>query len=692
MGKKLTATLEEVENLQQLLEAKIAEVQKALEDKIKKASKDAQGELQGEVKTIEGTVRTISAGVDERFEAAAARQAELQEQALQASEAVESKLDAYKLVVDKAIGLAREDLERRIAEVDTATRNLFADELETLCTRLDQELTELRESSTARVRRAEGEAAEALQKRGDELDAALQAARQEARAAEAEVAGAAAERLSEAVEIQQADNLKLDRAIKKNQNDAWERSNQIEADFKKYVEETSTLTKENREHHVTSLQTSEEVRDLRFDAIDVEIVNLWISANDMENQTTRKVDWVIRDASKALRAPRLEDPSEKPQARSWLSPTFDLAGARGLVLELRIFPPPAEGSEEEQDEKGKKGDCVVLLHAPTQKGIGLCFRLSAGGANEVYENKWTDDHSFVSNRLCFYGEQINSLKDELRIGVEILECLYELDKRPPPVVYEDDPGKVDITDHLHLQRHMNNRIFDQVKREMDCFKSRNVRRVEWRLEEATEMRKSFPRGAPVVSKVFDAAGIEGFQFVFYPNGYDSSPEGFCGAYLSAPAGASLKSTLQVGKETRELNHIFEKAGYFGRNNFCRFESAMDEDEDTVLIVLDILEAQQDVVAVGSHPPPAAAGMRSLNRPPAKPLPIGSALKLQRTMDRLPPVLQEVKVLPSLWTKKNIMEPLVRMDGLKLMKDLRRSEKGGGRKSPLNGARSVPLLH
>merc|ERR1719253_217375 len=278
--------------------------------------------------------------------AADVRSDQVLEQALQATEDLRGELNDYKRAIEEQFAKTVEDLQHQISQVDAATRNLFAEELESLCNKIEEELTDLRTSSTELSHKIEREAAENLETRRSELDAALQAARKEARDCEVEVARIAEEHLQEAVKNQEESDSKRDKLIKKNCNDAFERSNQIEADFKKYQADTAKLTGEHKDHHEKSLSKSEEVRDAKFEALDTEIANLWTSANDMENQTTRKVDWVIKDASKQLKAPRIED-DEKAKPRSWLSPTFDLAGARGLVLEFKIFPPP----EEEEIEK-----------------------------------------------------------------------------------------------------------------------------------------------------------------------------------------------------------------------------------------------------------------------------------------------------------------------------------------------------
>lgn len=212
-----------------------------------------------------------------------------------------------------------------------------------------------------------------------------------------------------------------------------------------------------------------------------------------------------------------------------------------------------------------------------------------------------------------------------------------------------------------LHRHVNNRLLQQVRSQVEHFKARTVRRVEWCLEEASMMVRSFPRGAPMCSKEFDAAGIEGMQLSFFPSGYDGASDGFCSLFLSAPAGTTLRCHLQAGTERRELRHTYDTPGRFGRTNFCRFESAIDVERNVVMIALEVEDAHQDMVARTGHLPPPSAGMRSLVDEPRMITPLGSVLKLQRQMPYVPPELKEVKVLPALKAAKNCHDPVAKAD-------------------------------
>merc|ERR1711977_447757 len=124
-------------------------------------------------------------------------------------------------------------------------------------------------------------------------------------------------------------------------------------------------------------------------------------------------------------------------------------------------------------------------------------------------------------------------------------------------------------------------------------KTRAIRHVEWRIEQASELRSHFPRGQALCSKEFEAACLEGLQFQFYPSGHSKATEGYCSFFLYAPAGAALKFALQADPQRREVSQeLADEPGCAGRTNFCLFDSCVDKDTDSVLLILDIDDAHQ----------------------------------------------------------------------------------------------------
>ncbi|CAK9111096.1 Hypothetical protein (Fragment) [Durusdinium trenchii] len=155
--------------------------------------------------------------------------------------------------------------------------------------------------------------------------------------------------------------------------------------------------------------------------------------------------------------------------------------------------------------------------------------------------------------------------------------------------------------------HINNRLYDQVKEQVDSMRCRLVKTVEWKIDKASMLRPCFPPGEALCSTDFGAAGIEGLHLLFYPCGYT----GYCSLFVSAPAGAMMKCVLYAGKERRDANHTFERPGAFGRTNFCQFETCVED--DSILIRLDITEAHQDVVAKVASAPPKPGELRTLSQ-------------------------------------------------------------------------------
>eukprot|EP00439_Symbiodinium_sp_Y106_P056246 s1914_g7.t2 len=368
---------------------------------------------------------------------------------------------------------------------------------------------------------------------------------------------------------------------------------------------------------------------------------------EVQNAATRRVTWVLRKASEKLRPPLLDDVKIQPHV-SWFSPLFDAGGCHGLQLELQIFrvvDPPLEGQE--------VGDCAVYLWAT--KGCNLVYKLAVGSKSQLLEKKFNGRVPYGTTRLCFFTDQISKEDDTLRVSCEVLETLRELEApvqpaapqppdwrksllaegKPVPEVdavvaaSRDQGGPEPLEGQLLYSMHINNRLLDLVKDQVETMKCRMVRTVEWRIEHASLLRQCFPEGEAMCSTDFGAAGIEGLRLVFYPSGYRGATEGFCSLFLVAPAGATLQCTLQAGRERREASHVYEREGAFGRTNFCQLESCVDE-HDSIYIRLEVAEAHQDLVAKAAHPAPKPGDQRTLSQQEGVVSgPIHSAVKLRR---------------------------------------------------------------
>ncbi|CAJ1355589.1 unnamed protein product [Effrenium voratum] len=233
-------------------------------------------------------------------------------------------------------------------------------------------------------------------------------------------------------------------------------------------------------------------------------------------------------------------------------------------------------------------------------------------------------------------------------------------------------------------------MLDIVQDQVDLIRSGMVRRIEWRLEKASQLRKCFPENECLCSTTFEAAGVDDLQLVFYPSGFSGAREGFCSFFLHCPAGSMIKCWLSVGKQRREAKCAFDKPGYFGRTNFCRFDNSIEPD-DTVLLVLEIDEAQWNIEEPLSHQPKVSTvstkhGVslvdEELSLIPASPegafTPIPEKVDSRLSRQRVPgaKTLQETRQLPSIWTSVPKADVFEALEGYRTFNDLKTPRRPG----------------
>jgi len=542
------------------------------------------------------------------------------------------------------------DLDAKIKKVDTEVRVALAEELGALCEQFDNQITKQREELEDQAQKWAREAAEEIVKQRKEVDTSIEALRKEAKA---NVEESYQQTVREAEERTKA----MDRAME----EAADRSKRAEGEV--YLK-LGQLEDELHELQIAAKEQSDRVQEgalgqvqrLRKDAetrlagLDQETTKLRDAIAEVENLSTRRVDWIIRNVSAFLRPP---SPGSKASLHtSWFSPKFNMAGAHGLQLEFQLFRPSEPPTDGEN-----AGDCAVFLWAC--KGTSLVYKLFIGKKVATLEKVFNGRVPYGTKRLCFVKDQINREDDTLRISVEILETVREIEhpvKPPPPPT---DPDELEtavqpLEGMVIFRRHINNRIVDQVKREVEIMRSRMVRRIEWRVEQASMLRKCFPPGESMCSASFNAAGIENMQLMFYPCGYSGATEGMCSVYIYAPAGTTLKCSLYAGTQRRDASHYFEEPGAFGRTNFCRFESAVDPEQDTITLALDVEEAHQDVQATVSHPVVQPGDRRTQSQIDGDmPDKVESVVKLKRVPGKAVTGMEDRRVLPNLWQAKSL---------------------------------------
>mmetsp|Transcript_19743 Transcript_19743/g.46021 ORF Transcript_19743/g.46021 Transcript_19743/m.46021 type:complete len:760 (-) Transcript_19743:152-2431(-) len=690
MPKPVYATADELAEAVKKLEGQV----KATEQKLGGALKQSETNLKGDLSKVSETVANN----------ARASQDGLQKCSNDTKGYTDDRMNQFRNdmmgmlnATEDKLSQAETTLGQKLTQVDTDVRKALADELAALCERIDKEFMATRTDMTkfAETKAQEGKAN--LQTQRKELDDAMDAASDEVDRKLAELQGTLDKTLKDADDTQQRNQQERDERQNRAESEIWLKIQRLD----ELLEELKESTKEGMEGlRASSSKTLTDFKDDatgRLDGLDEENIRIRSALLEVENIATRRVDWVIKDASKRLRP---NSASKASLHTSWFSPKFDMAGVHGLQLELQLFRPSDWGAEGESS-----GDVAIYLWAC--KGMNLVFKLHCGGKSQTCEKVFNGKVPYGTTRFCWLKDQITREDDTLRIGCEVLEAVREVEHicKPLPLPTPEELENATLAEKEHAEkmekkqlpgsllfrRHVNNRLFDQVKGQVDAMRSRMVRRVEWRLEQASLLRRCFPPGESLCSAAFNAAGIEGMQLIFYPCGYNGATDGFCSLYLYAPAGATLRCNLFVGDQKRDANHSFEVAGAFGRTNFCRFEAGVDQVADTISVALEVDEAHQDMAATVAHPKVVPGDARSVAQIDAGATgPVESTVKLQHSSGNLKKSpLEERRVLPSLWTAKSLADKGRKEDSFHSFDELGKT-KGSTRKSGENSPMSPAL--
>jgi hypothetical protein len=336
----------------------------------------------------------------------------------------------------------------------------------------------------------------------------------------------------------------------------------------------------------------------RLGVLDSRAEHLEHAVAGIENIPTRRIDWVIKDAAAQLAS--IASQKDRSKSPCWLSSPFEAAGAHNFRFELRFLSPAEIQANQEQDSLGNRGDCVLTLKA--DPGLFLVCRLYVGSAFGQLEHTFEEDLSkpCSTKAICYIRDQINPKDGSVTVSLEILEAIRTVPRGDAPDA-SAETGVLQPNGSMRAQRYLNHRTLDIMQDQVDLIRSGMVRRIEWKIERASQMRRCFPENECICSTTFEAAGVQDLQLVFYPSGFTGVREGFCSFFLHCPAGSQLKCWLSVGKQRREARVSFDKTGYFGRTNFCRFDGCIDGTDDTILLVLEIEEAQQNIEEPLSHP-------------------------------------------------------------------------------------------
>jgi hypothetical protein len=300
-----------------------------------------------------------------------------------------------------------------------------------------------------------------------------------------------------------------------------------------------------------------------------------------------------------------------------------------------------------------------------------------GEAVQQFDYTFDGEEPLAISRFCVISEQIRPEDDTLHIGVEILEATIMLESHSSLAAMGaqelEDENEADDGSMFIFHRHLSHQTLDLVQNQVDVMNSRMTRTVEWRLERASRLPNSFAQGESMCSTTFQAAGLDGLQFVFYPSGSFGAKEGYCSCFLFYSGRAALKCWLSVGKQRREAKISFSSAGFFGRTNFCPMDMCIDS-SDAVMLSVEIESAQQEVTRFSSNQRPQSTsnlsptGTANLASPTGDASASGDAdstLKMQNRSGHL----LETKRLPSIWSPAPRLQMADALEGFRNTKDL-----------------------
>jgi len=384
---------------------------------------------------------------------------------------------------------------------------------------------------------------------------------------------------------------------------------------------------------------------------------------------TRTIDWVIPDLLRQLTG----------STQSWFSPKFAACGEVGLQLELQVslrvplvegttevLPRPLENARGRDRGRGddRKGRTEPEPEKPVFEarlnlwagstlvsgdGITMAFRLSISGMyGPAQENKFEKWAPCPAGRTWRLDDRLNRDEGNVRICAEFLasrtstqlhaarESAAHLAQPERPVTAPaladkaaDPPQQLaelimPYAGIVSVHRQVDNRQDERMK---SCM----VRRIEWRLDQASGLKTIFPKGECLYSTSFSAAGMEGLQLLFYPMGCASAPQGYCSFFLKCPETVP-RVWLQLGKHRMEALSEDSQPGCVGRAKCWHYDKAVDNDTDALMLLLEVQEAPCESIHVNcaNDPrrfvkaktfaevrPPSSARPRSSSNKPGK---------------------------------------------------------------------------
>ncbi|CAJ1397659.1 unnamed protein product [Effrenium voratum] len=643
MPKPIAATVDELDAAKTELKALIAKLHKGKADK---------EEVQPPATRVQNNVDDLTAVVEENAKVGVEAVTRARQEAKEHSEALTQDLRSEVLGVlgeeEAARQSGQSQLEAQIQQLDVDVRKAFADELTSLCVKIEEEFAAVRQDLGELIERKAQEAADHTNRLQSEVSTALADSEQKALERDQAMRAHVAERLQAAKESQDQVQRELNATAeedRKNTQAAVTRLHELLEESRSTAtshihatqEEAAQALLEFKEESHTKLAEVDQRADRHQDFLQM-----------LDQVLARRVEWVLQKASSL--SPSSDKPTTpgSPTHQSYFSPKFCAAGCRDMQLELRVG-------------RSIASEMSLFLWCP--KHTQLAVRFFAGEKWVTAEKAQHVEGPMAAKRLGVLQDHI--LEDTLRVGLEILEAIQEVGIENEDSVEAPDTAPY-ASSSLVFHRHINHRVLSQVRKEVDKMQCKMVKRVEWLLTEADQLERQFPHEQPICSPVFSAGGVDGMQFIFYPMGYRDSTEGFCSLFLYCPAGVHIKCNLNAGSQKRDASNHFKEAGAFGRCNFCRLDSAIDSDTNTALLWLEIEEVIQESKRSMDDERRKGKRTATLELESAAPGPAGS-VKLMRIANT--DYLTEVRRLPSMWTDQKLGDFVKKPEGYRNFKEL-----------------------
>jgi hypothetical protein len=532
-----------------------------------------------------------------------------------------------------AIGELRTDMGGRIENLEESLRASLRDiekKLEKMIKDGDQAVTTttiaLGERLVADAERRVGECREECMSNVEEIKTALQALTNETSASDK----ALSEALEQGSKAAQAElearsaqhEIMMNDLSSRLDTNASVTSQNIESTKKSLnnkLEEVNTQISGHLNQSMEKLetQTLSQLTNISQD-VGNQITDIRNTVKGAQNTHTRAVTWKITNFRSKLQQ------MLGTEGQSIWSPDFSLCATPMMALQLQVSTPvdvtPTAIPVKPPHNKVLPLPGMCSLYLWGEPGMKVIFRVALGESGhhaKRYEYNFeakTGDES--SRRVPFFMPNLSTLdrvwdeqSDQLTVIFELLELKYIVHRQevvaPPEASLstatpQEQPANLGSTEKLILSRQVaaDALMADRVNREIQVVKNRSVRRVEWMLDGCISLLQFCQVGESVDSAVFAAAGLERIQLHFYPRGLNSDSQGNCSCFISCGRHTYLRCQLSVGKQSRAIEHHFERNGeVYGKSRFGTMDSQL-AGGDTLLIAMDIHEAHSSSVDKG----------------------------------------------------------------------------------------------